>query len=96
MSKPKDNGPITIQINPIEFNEFIGNKPPTKEEVGRHYIQQIKDNNFTLTQISKYEPESKETLIEFADEITAWAECEKNHKLLDLIDNFFNKNSFND
>ena len=45
---------VTIQLQPIEFNVFIGNKPPTRDEVGRAIIQLIENDNYYYEEIIKH------------------------------------------
>ncbi len=45
---------ITIQMQPIEFNIFVGHKPPSREEIARAYIQLFEDNNFWYQEIIKH------------------------------------------
>jgi hypothetical protein len=54
MNKPKDTHKIIVQMQPIEFNELIGNQPPTREEVARAYIQLLKDNKFWYSEIIQH------------------------------------------
>jgi hypothetical protein len=37
---------VVIQLQPIEFNSFVGHQPPTREEIGRAIIQEIENDNF--------------------------------------------------
>jgi len=44
----------TVEFMPIEFNVFIGNKPPTRDEVGRAIIQLIENDNYYYEEIIKH------------------------------------------
>tara|TARA_R110002049_G_scaffold5132_1_gene35472 strand:+ start:910 stop:1173 length:264 start_codon:yes stop_codon:yes gene_type:complete len=48
---------VIIQMQPIEFNTFVGHQPPTREEVGRAIIQMVEDNNFFYTELIKHKKE---------------------------------------
>jgi hypothetical protein len=39
---------------PIEFNIFVGNKAPTREEVGRAIIQEIENDTFYYKEVIKH------------------------------------------
>ncbi len=58
------------------------------EELAKRHLESEDSKNFKA-RIKRSEPESKETLLHFTDEITAWAECEKNYPLMDFIHKFF-------
>ena len=42
------------QLQPIEFNTFVGHQPPTREEVGRAIIQEIENDNFYYYRLIKH------------------------------------------
>ena len=69
----------------LETNKYIYEQA---EELALQHLQ-AEDNKIFKSRVKRYEPESKETLMHFADEITSWAECEKNYPLMDFIHNFF-------
>ena len=69
----------------LETNKYIYEQ--AKELATQH--MEAEDNKNFKARVKRYEPESKETLLHFADEVTAWAECEKNYPLMDFIDKFF-------
>ena len=69
----------------LETNKYIYEQA---EELAKQHLQ-AEDNKIFRSRVKRYEPESKETLMHFADEITSWAECEKNYPLMDFIHNFF-------
>jgi len=69
----------------LETNKYIYEQA---RELATQHLEAEDNKNFK-SRIKRYEPESKETLLHFADEITAWAECEKNYPLMDFIDKFF-------
>ena len=45
---------VVIQLQPIEFNSFVGHQPPTREEVGRAIIQEIENDNFYYHELIKH------------------------------------------
>jgi len=45
---------VVIQLQPIEFNSFVGHKQPTREEVGRAIIQEIENDNFYYYRLIKH------------------------------------------
>ena len=45
---------VVIQLQPIEFNTFVGHQPPTREEVGRAIIQEIENDNFYYHELIKH------------------------------------------
>ena len=69
----------------LETNKYIYEQA---EELAKQHLQSEDNKNFK-SRIKRYEPESKETLLHFTDEVTAWAECEKNYPLMDFIHKFF-------
>ena len=69
----------------LETNKYIYEQA---RELATQHLETEDNKNFKA-RVKRYEPESKETLLHFADEITAWAECEKNYPLMDFIDKFF-------
>ena len=69
----------------LETNKYIYEQA---EELAKQHLK-AEDNKIFKSRVKRYEPESKETLMHFADEITSWAECEKNYPLMDFIHNFF-------
>ena len=44
----------TVEFMPIEFNIFVGNKAPTREEVGRAIIQEIENDTFYYKEVIKH------------------------------------------
>ena len=44
----------TVEFMPIEFNIFVGNKAPTREEVGRAIIQEIENDTFYYHELIKH------------------------------------------
>ena len=44
----------TVEFMPIEFNKFVGNKEPTREEVGRAIIQEIENDTFYYKEVIKH------------------------------------------
>ncbi len=44
----------TVEFMPIEFNIFVGNKEPTREEVGRAIIQEIENDTFYYKEVIKH------------------------------------------
>ena len=62
----------------LETNKYIYEQA---EELAKQHLQ-AEDNKIFRSRVKRYEPESKETLMHFADEITSWAECEKNYPLM--------------
>ncbi len=68
----------------LETNKYIYEQA---EELALQHLQSEDNKNFKA-RIKRYEPESKETLLHFTDEVTAWAECEKNYPLMDFIHKF--------
>ena len=69
----------------LETNKYIYEQA---EELAKQHLQAEDNKNFKA-RIKRYEPESKETLLHFTDEVTAWAECEKNYPLMNFIHKFF-------
>jgi len=69
----------------LETNKYIYEQA---EELAKQHLQSEDNKNFKA-RIKRYEPESKETFKNFADEVRAWAECEKNYPLMDFIHKFF-------
>ena len=69
----------------LETNKYIYEQA---QELAKQHLESNDNKNFKA-RIKRYEPESKETLLHFTDEITAWAECEKNYPLMDFIYKFF-------
>ena len=69
----------------LETNKYIYEQA---EELAKQHLQSEDNKNFKA-RIKRYEPESKETFKHFADEVRAWAECEKNYPLMDFIHKFF-------
>ena len=69
----------------LETNKYIYEQA---KELATQHLESSDSKNFKA-RVKRYEPESKETLLHFADEITAWAECEKNYPLMDFIHKFF-------
>jgi hypothetical protein len=45
---------VVIQLQPIEFNTFVGHQPPTREEIGRAIIQEIENDNFYYHELIKH------------------------------------------
>jgi len=45
---------VVIQLQPIEFNSFVGHQPPTREEIGRAIIQEIENDNFYYHELIKH------------------------------------------
>ena len=45
---------VVIQLQPIEFNSFVGHQPPTREEVGRAIIQEIENDTFYYKEVIKH------------------------------------------
>ena len=69
----------------LETNKYIYEQA---RELATQHLEAEDNKNFKA-RVKRYEPESKETLLHFTDEITAWAECEKNYPLMDFIYKFF-------
>ena len=69
----------------LETNKYIYEQA---RELATQHLQAEDNKNFKF-RVKRYETESKETYVHFADEITAWAECEKNYPLMDFIHKFF-------
>ena len=69
----------------LETNKYIYEQA---EELAKQHLESDDNKNFKA-RIKRYESESKETLLHFTDEVTAWAECEKNYPLMDFIYKFF-------
>jgi len=69
----------------LETNKYIYEQA---EELAKQHLEGEDNKNFK-SRVKRYEAESKETLMHFTDEITAWAECEKNYPLMDFIEKFF-------
>ena len=69
----------------LETNKYIYEQA---EELAKQHLEADDNKNFKA-RIKRYESESKETLLHFTDEVTAWAECEKNYPLMDFIYKFF-------
>ena len=44
----------TVEFMPIEFNIFVGNQEPTREEVGRAIIQEIENDTFYYKEVIKH------------------------------------------
>ena len=51
---------VVIQLQPIEFNTFVGHQPPTREEVGRAIIQEIENDNFYYHELIKHVKEEEQ------------------------------------
>ena len=73
----------------LETNKYIYEQA---EELARQHLEADDNKNFKA-RVKLYEFESKETLLHFADEITAWAEINKDHEALDFIQDYFNLKS---
>ena len=69
----------------LETNKYIYEQA---EELAKQHLEAEDNKNFKA-RVKRYEAESKETLMHFTDEVTAWAECEKNYPLMDFIEKFF-------
>lgn len=69
----------------LETNKYIYEQA---EELAKQHLEAEDNKNFK-SRVKRYEAESKETLMHFTDEVTAWAECEKNYPLMDFIEKFF-------
>ncbi len=69
----------------LETNKYIYEQA---EELAKQHLEG-EDNKSFKSRVKRYEAESKETLMHFTDEVTAWAECEKNYPLMDFIEKFF-------
>lgn len=69
----------------LETNKYIYKQA---EELAKQHLEGEDNKNFKA-RVKRYEAESKETLMHFTDEVTAWAECEKNYSLMDFIEKFF-------
>lgn len=51
---------VVIQLQPIEFNTFVGHQPPTREEIGRAIIQEIENDNFYYHELIKHVKEEEQ------------------------------------
>ena len=69
----------------LETNKYIYEQA---EELAKQHLEAEDNKNFK-SRVKRYEAESKKTLMHFTDEVTAWAECEKNYPLMDFIHKFF-------
>ena len=69
----------------LETNKYIYEQA---QDLAKQHLES-NDNKTFKARIKRYESESKETLLHFTDEVTAWAECEKNYPLMDFIYKFF-------
>jgi len=73
----------------LETNKYIYKQA---EELAKQHLEAEDNKNFKA-RVKRYEPDSKETFLHFADEITAWAEINKDHQVLDFIQDYFNLKS---
>ena len=73
----------------LETNKYIYEQA---EELARQHLEADDNKNFKA-RVRRYNLDSKETLLHFADEITAWAEINKDHEALDFIQDYFNLKS---